>query len=233
MACWSAENATNAYLKTLKMGQKVKEPEAAEFISALAAGNNSQLMVIAASASSPSATSSTLVALVAAAYQTGGRVICIHPNQDEETIMSSIGLELGCHVEFVTGPAQELLTAQYSHADFVVVDCRLDDHERVLEAVQNGRGIILNGVVVVGYNAGSTSDKGYSWCSSGWKTQLLPIGEGLLVTRMAPPARKSPVVGGGGGCSSKSRWVVKVDECTGEEHVFRVRFPQGKRIIEA
>ncbi|CAN1159014.1 hypothetical protein LINPERPRIM_LOCUS12174 [Linum perenne] len=223
MACWSAENATNAYLKTLKMGQKAKEPEAAEFISALAAGNNSQLMVIA-SATSPStssATSSTLVALVAAAYQTGGRVICIHPSHQESAHLS-IGLELGCHVEFVTGPAHELLSAQYADADFVVVDCHLDDH--VLEAVQNRATRNRNGVVLVGYNVGS---KGYTWCSSGWKTQLLPIGDGLLVTRMAA-ARKVPAVVGGAG--SKSRWVVKVDKCTGEEHVFRVKFPQGKRI---
>ncbi|KAF5207348.1 Peptidyl-trna hydrolase ict1 protein [Thalictrum thalictroides] len=45
MACWSAENATKAYLRTLKMGKRNKQPDVAEFVSALAAGNSAQLMV--------------------------------------------------------------------------------------------------------------------------------------------------------------------------------------------
>ncbi|KAF2315745.1 hypothetical protein P3X46_023698 [Hevea brasiliensis] len=211
MGCWSAENATNAYLKTLRMGQRAKEPDVAEFISALAAGNNAQLMVVACASSA----TSTVLALVAAAYQTGGRVICILRDHKELQMSRHVlGLD-ACHIEFAIGVAQNLLLTKYSGADFVLIDCNLENHEGILGAVQASRK--RNGAVVVGYNAFT---KG-SWWSSGSKTQLLPMGEGLLVTRIAASAK----IG-----KRSSHWVVKVDKCTGEEHVFRVRFPQGKQI---
>ncbi|KAI4351897.1 hypothetical protein L6164_006199 [Bauhinia variegata] len=220
MACWSAENATKAYLSTLKMGQKAKEPDVAEFISALAAGNNAQLMVVACAG----AANSTILALVAAANQTGGHVICI-VHSLEEINASRNALGVAAHrVQFVIGEAQDLLLSQYESADFVLIDCKLENHEQILRAVEVGGK--QNGTVVVGYNAFS---KG-SWWSCGSKTQLLPIGEGLLVTKFGETGNgNSPKYGSGMG-RSKSRWVVKVDKCTGEEHVFRVRFPQGKVI---
>ncbi|XWS37708.1 hypothetical protein CRYUN_Cryun19dG0068100 [Craigia yunnanensis] len=123
-----------------------------------------------------------------------------------------------CHAEFVVCEAQNLLLSHYTEADFVLIDCNQENHEGILRAVRAGRK--RNGALVVGYNAFS---KG-SWRSSGSKTQLLPIGEGLLVTRIAAKAKID------GGFGRKSKWVVKVDKCTGEEHVFRVRFPQGKGV---
>ncbi|GMY07753.1 S-adenosyl-L-methionine-dependent methyltransferase [Fagus crenata] len=209
MACWSAENATKAYLKTLRMGEKAKEPNVAEFISALAAGNNAQLMVVACAGAADSNT----LALVAAAHQTGGRVVCILGGLEELQLSKELlGLD-ACHVEFVIGEAQNLVLTQYREADFVLIDCNLENHEGILKAVQVVRK--QSCAVVVGYNAFC---KG-SWWSSGSRTQLLPIGEGLLVSRIA------------GGCGiGKSHWVVKVDKFTGEEHVFRVRSPQRKQI---
>ncbi|XP_022738636.1 uncharacterized protein LOC111291260 [Durio zibethinus] len=209
MAFWSAENATKAYLKTLKMGQKAKEPNVAEFVSALAAGNNAQLMAVACAA----AANSTALALVAASHQTGGHVVCILSGIEELQLSKKILGYDACLVEFVVGGAQKLLLSHYKEADFVLIDCNLENHEGILRAVQAGRQ--RNGALVVGYNAFS---KG-SWRSSGSKTQLLPIGEGLLVTRIAPKAFEK-----------RSHWVVKVDKCTGEEHVFKVRFPQWKGI---
>ncbi|OMO98050.1 hypothetical protein COLO4_14170 [Corchorus olitorius] len=219
MAFWSAENATKAYLKTLKMGQKANEPNVAEFVSALAAGNNAQLMVVACAG----AANSTVLALVAAAHQTGGRVVCILPGTEELQLSNKILGYDACHVEFVVGEAQDLLFTHYSEADFVLIDCKMENHEGILKAVQVQASRKRNGAVLVGYNAFA---KG-SWRSSGSKTQLLPIGEGLLVTRIN--ASKPKVESGLG---KRSHWVVKVDKCTGEEHVFRVRFPQGK-IIQA
>ncbi|KAL5570010.1 hypothetical protein UlMin_026585 [Ulmus minor] len=213
MGFWSAENATKAYLNTLKMGHKPNEPDEAEFISALAAGNNAKLMVMACGG----AADSTTLALVSAAHQTGGRVVCILRGSEQlELSEKSLGLDI-CHVEFVIGEAQNLLQTHYKEADFVLVDCNLENHEGILRAVQMGKK--QNGCVVVGYNA---FRKG-SWRSNvGSKTQLLPIGEGLLVTRIA--TNNDKVTG------KKSQWVVKVDKCTGEEHVFRVRFPHGREV---
>ncbi|XVF09699.1 hypothetical protein REPUB_Repub07fG0117800 [Reevesia pubescens] len=190
-------------------GQKAKEPNVAEFVSALAAGNNAQLMVVACA----DAANSNALALVAAAHQTGGHIVCILPGIEQLQPSKKILGHDACHVEFVFGEAQNLLLSHFREADFVLIDCNLENHEGILRAVQSGRK--RNGAVVVGYNAFS---KG-SWRSSGSKTQLLPIGEGLLVTRIAPKAFEK-----------RSHWVVKVDKCTGEEHVFRVRFPQGKGI---
>ncbi|XAR66160.1 hypothetical protein NMG60_11012280 [Bertholletia excelsa] len=79
MACWSAENATRAFLKTRKMGKRVKEPDVAEFVSALAAGSNALLMVVASAIVACSAT----LALADAAPQTGGRVVYILPGIEE------------------------------------------------------------------------------------------------------------------------------------------------------
>ncbi|CAL0299933.1 unnamed protein product [Lupinus luteus] len=221
MACWSAENATKAYLNTLKMDQKTTEPNVAEFISALAAGNNAQMMVVACAG----AADSTTLALVAAAHQTGGHVICIVSGHKELNDSKS-ALGVAAHqVHFMVGEAQQLVQEQYEAADFMLIDCNLDSHEEILKAVQEGRK--QNGTVVVGYNAFRCRE---SWCSCGSKTQLLPIGEGLLVTRFGA-SDSSPKYGSRMG-KTKSRWVVKVDKCTGEEHVFRVRFPQGK-VIQA
>ncbi|KAM3682559.1 hypothetical protein ACJW31_12G080900 [Castanea mollissima] len=209
MACWSAENATKAYLDTLKMGQRAKEPNVAEFISALAAGNNAQLMVVACAGAGDSNTQ----ALVAAAHQTGGRIVCILGGIEEVQLSKEVlGLD-ACHVEFVIGEAQKLVQTQYREADFVLIDCNLENHEGIFKAVQKVRR--QTGVVIVGYNAFC---KG-SWWSGGSRTQLLPIGEGLLVTKIASRCE-----------IGKSQWVVKVDKFTGEEHVFRIRFPQGKQI---
>ncbi|KAM5557135.1 hypothetical protein ABKV19_024495 [Rosa sericea] len=215
MACWSAENATKAYLKSLKLGQKANEPDVVEFVSALAAGNNAQLMVVACSG----AADYTTLALVAAAQQTGGRVVCILRGNEEMRMSEKVlGIKNVRHIDFVIGEAQSLVLNYYKEADFVLIDCNLENHEGILSAVQMGKK--QNGAVVVGTNAFC---KG-SWRSGGARTQLLPIGGGLLVTRIAAS----------GGCGTierrKSQWVVKVDKCTGEEHVFRVRFPRGKEV---
>ncbi|XAR71794.1 hypothetical protein NMG60_11018211 [Bertholletia excelsa] len=220
MACWSAENATRAYLRTMNMGHRVKEPDVAEFISALAAGNNAQLMVVVCATGA----AATTQALAAAAHQTGGHVVCILPGLEQvQSLKRALGLD-SRHVEFVIGDARSLLTNDYREADFVIIDCNLDKHGDIFRAVQaRERG--KNGTIVLGYNAYSKE----SWSWGGSETQLLPIGEeGLLLTRMVAKAKLS----GGGSFRRRGYWVVEVDKCTGEEHVFRVRSPQ-RRVIEA
>lgn len=192
-------------------GKSAKEPNGAEFISALAAGNNAQFIVVACSG----AADSTTLALVAAAQQTGGRIICILRGQ-EELHSSKVTLGINAsNVEFVTGDATKLLTNTYKESDFIAIDCNLENHEEIISTLQEKVRHHIN-TIVLGYNAFC---KG-SWRNSPLRTQLLPIGEGLLLTRIAA-AKKS-----------KSNWIVKVDKCTGEEHVFRVRSSVG-RIVRA
>ncbi|XP_010276655.1 PREDICTED: uncharacterized protein LOC104611336 [Nelumbo nucifera] len=212
MACWSAENATQAYLRTVKMGKRAKEPDVAEFVSALAAGNSSQVMVEVCAG----VAGATTIALVAAAHQTGGQVVCILPGLEELHLSEeALGPNADC-VEFVAGDAKSILVNNYIGADFVLIDCTLEGHEGVFGVVQ-ASAKKKGGAVVVGYNA----CKGSGWRSDDEsKTQLLPIGEGLLVSRI--PATTKIRGGDGGSTGRRSRWVVTVDKCTGEEHVFRI-----------
>uniref|UniRef100_A0A6N2N8F5 Uncharacterized protein n=1 Tax=Salix viminalis TaxID=40686 RepID=A0A6N2N8F5_SALVM len=215
MASWSAENATKAYFHALKMGKRDKELDVDEFISALAAGNNAQLMVIA----SASIDGSITLSLVAAAHQTGGDVVCILPPKSNlGASKNALGPYADC-VKFVMGDAKTLLPKDYSGADFVLVDCDLDDCKEVLRASQDcsdhGKGL------VVGYNA---FHKGSSW-SCEFKTRFLPIGEGLLVNTKNPADHKD--TGGGHGHGKRSKWITTIDKCTGEENVYRVTFPKA------
>ncbi|XP_027101062.1 uncharacterized protein [Coffea arabica] len=219
MGCWSAENATKAFLKTMKMGKGTKEPNGAEFISALAAGNNVQLIVVACS----SVVDCTTLALVAAAQQTGGRVICILRGQEELDISEKILGSNATQVQFVMGDAHMMLSNYCKEADFIAIDCNLENHGGVLRTIQESTR--QKNTIVLGYNAFC---KG-SWRKGGLHTQLLPIGEGLLLTRISANANFNyyPVKS-----VKTSHWVVKVDKCTGEEHVFRIRSPQG-RVVKA
>ncbi|KAG9445410.1 hypothetical protein H6P81_016750 [Aristolochia fimbriata] len=210
---WSAESATKAYLQTLKMGKRWgKEPDMSEFVSALAAGNGARLMVVACGG----AAGATTLALAAAAQETGGRVVCILPGLRElrqsKALLAAAAADL---VEFVVGDASTLLLSDYQGADFVLIDCDLDDHEEILEAAQVGRK--RDGVVVVGYNA----FHGGKW----QKSMLLPIGDGLQVVTIKPPARKTIKPP-----TRRSRWVVRVDACTGEEHVYRITNPHMREL---
>ncbi|XP_076919077.1 uncharacterized protein LOC143579741 [Bidens hawaiensis] len=206
MGYWSAENATEAYIKTMKMGKRANEPDVAEFISAIAAGNNAQLMVVACAATA----GLTTLGLVAASHQTGGRLVCIVKGIEELQSSKKALNQDANHIEFVIGNAQSYLSNEYKSADFVVIDCNLENPEKILEAVQTERE---TSTIVLGYNAYWKD----SWVWSRSNSYLLPIGEGLLLMRVA---------GKDGG--KRSHWVVKVDKCTGEEHVFRVRSPGGR-----
>ncbi|KAK4340842.1 hypothetical protein RND71_039343 [Anisodus tanguticus] len=211
MACWSAESATKAYLRAIKMGKSAKEPDVSEFISALAAGNNAQLMVVACAG----AADSTTLALVAAAQQTGGRVICILRKFDKINPSIEFLRNNAMHVEFVIGDAKTLLVNEYKRADCIVIDCNLNNCEGILKTARRIGG---NNAIVLGCNALRMG----SWRCQGFNAHLLLIGEGLLVTRMTGKASDFGISG------KKNRWIVKVDKCTGEEHVFRVRSSNGK-----
>lgn len=205
------------------------EPDVAEFISAIAAGNDAQLMVVTCGEdTSPT----TLLALVAAAHQTGGRVVCIFRGLRElQSFIQALDQDTTNLIEFVVGDAERLILEGYKDADFVLNDCKLNNHEAILRAMQMNSGNKCKGAIVLGCNAFCSSS---SWEWAGVRTQLLPIGEGLLVTRIAGANEmRERVMRGGVGRGSfgrKSKWVVKVDQHTGEEHVFRVTSPNGREM---
>ncbi|KAF8049465.1 hypothetical protein N665_2206s0006 [Sinapis alba] len=239
MAFWSAENATKAYLSTLKTDQRTKEPNVAEFISALAAGNNARKIAVACAGA---ANADILVALIAAANETRGQVVCVLRGIEELIISKKMLEPSEIHqIRFVVGESSDniLISDHFGEADFVLVDCNLENHQDIVRKIVNhhDENARTGGVaVVVGYNAFSRG----SWrFSDGRKTQFLPIGGGLLVTRVNDNGnynQKMMMMNKNNHHHDrvrKSHWVVKVDKCTGEEHVFRVRVPRGEAIIEA
>ncbi|XP_050238934.1 uncharacterized protein LOC126688319 [Mercurialis annua] len=215
MASWSPENASQAFLRAIKMGKRSKQPDISEFISALAAGNNAQLMVMV----SARVAGSTALSLVAAAHQTGGQAVCILPTESGlNASRNALGHYANC-IKFVVGDAKTLLINDYKGADFVLIDCNIHDSKKVFTAAQkcgkNGEGLI------VGYNA---LGKGHWPCE--FRTHFLPIGEGLMVTKVG-----SKIGNYGDVNRKKSKWVSRVDKCTGEEHVYRINYLQQE--IEA
>ncbi|KAJ8536704.1 hypothetical protein K7X08_035105 [Anisodus acutangulus] len=134
MVCWSAENATKAFLKPMNMGKRATEPNGAEFISALAAGNSAQIIVVACA----NVADSTTLAL---------------------------------------------------------------NYEEILGSLR--KSVREKSNMVLGYNAFCKD----SWRSSPLRTQLLPIGEGLLLTRIAAKAKK----GADRGTENRGHWIVKVE----------------------
>ncbi|KAK7260233.1 hypothetical protein RIF29_26108 [Crotalaria pallida] len=220
MSGWSAENAKRAYLQSLKMAKRGKEPDVAEFISALAAGNNAKLMVVA----SAGMAGSTALALAAAAHQTGGRVVCISFDQNEsQESRKALGINGDC-VEFVVGDAKGLLVGDYKGADFVLVDCDITNAREVFLAAFKGAKKDERSLVV-GYNVKHRASR---WRQL--KASFLPIGEGLLVSKIDPNMKSS--TNEKIDRRRRGRWIVQVDSCTGEEHIFRVTSANRKVEID-
>lgn len=192
-----------------KRGNLAKEPNVAEFIAALAAGKNAQLMVMACAGNA----GSTTLALGAAAHQTGGRAICILKGYKELHASRKALERYSDAIEFVIGdPKTLLLSNDYQDADFVLIDCKMDDHKQLWLAAK--KVLHHKDALVVGYNAVHSSPR-----MPDLKAHFLPIGNGLLVSRLSMEDKYRD------GCGKKSRWVVKVDALTGEEHVYRITSP--------
>ncbi|XP_057522738.1 uncharacterized protein LOC130802717 [Amaranthus tricolor] len=214
MAHWCAENAAKAYLKTVKMGKRGKEPDVAEFISALAGGNNAKLMVeVCGSIAGP-----TTLGLIAAAHQTGGRVVCILPGPKEVHLSKSELSSYINQVEFVTGDPLTLLSNRFKGANFVTVDCNINGHDVIFKTAEKDGIHNAGGAIVVGYNAQNKVSLG---------GHFLPIGEGLQISKV-PKYKGFKECYAYGINGKRSKWIVKVDKCTGEEHVFRVACPHRK-----
>ncbi|XP_057463200.1 uncharacterized protein LOC130753227 [Actinidia eriantha] len=238
---WSPECARNAYLDTLKLCNKLEEncdtsttaePESKEFISALAAGMNAKLIVEV----TPEASSST-IALAAAARQTGGKLVCILPKprlDESQKVIDESGLN--DMVEFKTGDPVELLP-NYENIDFSLVDCKTDNYTNLLGLldVNPTKSVVVADNLVEGRKGLEGHVKGME-NKGKVRSMKHPIGKGMEVTMIGKSnevAKKHQSKGGhsrarggsgrrGGGGGGKSKWVIKVDEKSGEEHFFRM-----------
>ncbi|KAI5564775.1 hypothetical protein POPTR_014G098800v4 [Populus trichocarpa] len=237
---WSATSATEAYLDTLKLcgnhkrrydSWMTKEPGSNEFISALAAGMKAKLIVEVAYGVSPST-----VALAAAARQTGGRLVCILPEPvpaESKKVIKDSGLK--DIVDFKTGDPSKLLP-NYEKIDFSLVDCKNDEYTGLLKLIDvNPRRSVVVANNLVGEKKGLG---GHVRCLNDEvvvRSMKHPIGKGMEVTMIgksndiekrdwgsressSPPKTRENAMKK----TISSNWIVKVDEKSGEEHIYRV-----------
>eukprot|EP01018_Ginkgo_biloba_P005794 Gb_18074 [translate_table: standard] len=244
---WCKEKAMNAYLDTIKLCKLDHErrcgstwnPDlrSSEFVSAMAAGMNSQIMVEVRSSSA--GTRSSTIALAAAATHTGGHLTCFVPCSESlsESVECMDSLGLGGVVEFVVGEAIHLLS-DYENIDFALIDCKNDKDAGVFEVLN------LNPAraVVISSNVSERKSRirryGRGLRRAGAKSSTHHIGKSLEVTRISsssssfidvlprnnissPPPQPLDITDKC--CYTQRRnWIVAIDEMTGEEHVFRV-----------
>uniref|UniRef100_A0A6N2JYQ6 DUF1442 domain-containing protein n=1 Tax=Salix viminalis TaxID=40686 RepID=A0A6N2JYQ6_SALVM len=212
---WSPETASKAYIDTVKSCEIFQESSVAELISAMAAGWNAKLIVETWLQGGILAAS---IGLAIASRHTGGRHVCIVPDELSRSEYEEAMGEAGMSPEIIVGEAEEVVEG-LSGIDFLVVDSRQRDFARVLRLTNlSGRGAVL-----VCKNASSRDGSSFKWknvVEDGSRrlvrSVFLPVGKGLDIAHVATS-------GGSSGNSGKveSRWIKHVDRQSGEEHVIR------------
>lgn len=213
---WSPEKASKAYLDTVKSCGLLQESTEAELISAMAAGWNAQMIV---ETWSRGGATSTSIGLSNAIHQTGGRHICIVPNEDTKTEYKSIMEKItGMSPEIVIGEAAETMES-ITGIDFLVVDCERNDFSTILKVVKLGN----RGAVLVCKNVSSRAVSDFRWRSvldeksKIIRSVFLPVGKGLDIAHVGAVAAGKSVSGG----KMEKKWIRRFDRESGEEFVIR------------
>lgn len=186
----------------------------AELISAMAAGWNAKLIVETWSQGGVIATS---IGLAIASRHTGGRHVCIVPDERSRSEYAEAMGEAGMSPEVIVGEAEEVMGAVVG-TDFMVVDSQRKDFARVLRLAK----LSNQGAVLMCKNASSRSISTFRWRSVAdngsrrlVRSVYLPVGKGLDIAHVA--------TSGGSSDSSRGekRWIKHVDRQSGEEYVIR------------
>ncbi|KAL1333629.1 hypothetical protein HN51_062481 [Arachis hypogaea] len=217
---WCPERASKAYIDTVQSVSTLKrESGVAELVSAMAAGWNAQLIVETWSQGGLIPTS---IGLAIASRHTGGRHVCIVPDETS-------GLEYGERMsdagvrrpETLVGEVEEVMEG-LEGIDFLVVDSRRGDFARVLRLAK----LSAQGAVMVRKNANASSSSSkptFKWrgvVDEGGsrrrvvRSVFLPVGKGLDIAHVSG-------VGGGRGGADGKRWIKHVDRRSGDVHVIR------------
>ncbi|KAK9716454.1 hypothetical protein RND81_06G234700 [Saponaria officinalis] len=183
----------------------------AELIAAMAAGWNAKLIVETWSQGGRIATS---IGLATAAKHTGGRHVCIVPdNRSRVAYIKAISSTITTP-EIIVGDPEEVMS-ELEGVDFLVVDSRRRDFSQFLRLAR----LSQRGAVLVCKNA--SGGKTGSWravVDDGRRvvrTAYLPVGEGIDMAHVASSGSSSS--------SSERRWIKHFDQSSGEEHVIRTR----------
>ncbi|KAE9610744.1 hypothetical protein Lal_00021246 [Lupinus albus] len=213
---WSPETASKAYLDTVKLCEKIKESEVAEFLSAMAAGWNAKFIVESWSNNGPIITS---FGLAVAARNTGARHVCIVPDEPSTLQYTKAMAEIGVSPppEVVAGEAEKVIPLLLG-LDFLVVDCKEREFDRVLRVAKVGN----SGAVLACKNAWQRNVSGFKWNMALDKdtrvvrSVFLPVGKGLDIAYIGSASGKVVTTN-----KVPSRWFKHIDQQSGEEHLFR------------
>ncbi|CAK9173149.1 unnamed protein product [Ilex paraguariensis] len=210
---WSPETASKAYIDTVKSCEVFNESSVAELISAMAAGWNAKLIAETWFSGGVIATS---IGLAVASRHTGGRHVCIVPDEQSRLeYVEAIG-KAGISPEVIVGQPEEAMIGLIG-IDFLVVDCRRNDFARILRVA----GLGHRGAVLVCKNASSRTASDFRWRSVlDGKSRLvrsmfLPVGKGLDIAHVATSGGSSNSGNG------ERRWIKHFDRQSGEEFIIR------------
>ncbi|KAL0324415.1 UNVERIFIED_CONTAM: hypothetical protein Scaly_2408600 [Sesamum calycinum] len=209
---WSPETASKAYIDTVRSCEVSQGSSVAELVSAMAAGWNTQLVVETWSKGGAVATS---IGLAVATRHTGGRHICVVPDEESRSEYVDAMRKSGQQAEEVVVGQPEVAVEGLEGIDFLVVDGTRNDFVRILRVAKLGH----RGAVLVCKNASSRAASDFRWRSvldqksRIVRSVLLPVGQGLDIAHIG--AR------GGDEGKGKSKWIKHIDEQSGEEYVIR------------
>lgn len=197
----------------IKQCEIFQDSSVAELVSAMAAGWNARVVVETWSYGGPIATS---VGLAVATHHTGGRHICVVPNEEtkEKYVEALMRQYDQTAPEIIVGEAEEAMEG-LEGIDFLVVDCRgNNEFSKIIRVAKLGQ----RGAVLVCKNASSRAGSTFKWHSvlGGGsrivRSVFLPVGKGLDVAYVGAT---------GGGEKGASRWIKCVDFQSGEEFMIR------------
>ncbi|XP_027337842.1 uncharacterized protein LOC113851532 [Abrus precatorius] len=215
---WSAETACKAYIETVQSCGVYRESGVAELVAAMAAGWNSQVI---AETWSEGGAIETSMGLGIARMHTGGRHVCIVPDERSKSEYAERMGEAAMSPEILVGEAEELMEGLALVAiDFMVVDSTRNNFSKLLSLAK----LSNNGAVLICKNANARnvpSPSGFKWRSvlhEGSRclvrSVFLPVGDGLDIAHVS--SVNSPLKSGGA-----KRWIKHVDPRSGEIHVIR------------
>lgn len=179
--------------------------------------------------------SPTTIALATAAVHTGGRLVCMLPElvlAESKKVMQDSGLK--DVVQFETGEPSELLP-RYKNIEFSVVDCNRDYGTDLLKLldINPRRSVVVKNKLVrdrkgMGGQVRELADK------EAIRSLTYSLGEDMEVTVITEHDEVDDIDRGNRShwkaerrssmarTTSNNKWLVKVDERSGEEHIFRM-----------
>ncbi|KAL8263784.1 hypothetical protein R6Q59_021914 [Mikania micrantha] len=213
---WSPEMATKAFMDTVKSCEVYQGSSVKELISAMAAGWNARFIIETWCHSDVITTS---IGLAVASTHTFGRHLCIVPDEDSRAKYVAAMEKLGMSPEVVVGDPETVVNG-LEFIDFLVVDSRKNDFDRIIKAAKFGH----RGAVLVCKNANLTAAADFrlrSLFDDGGSRRIvrsvfLPVGNGLEIAYVAAVESWA-----GSDETKKRRWIKRVDRQSGEEFLIR------------